>query len=529
MFPVSEVQQGLELLLQPEPLLWLAIGLILGFIAGALPAFDSANAAALLLSFSIVLRTETALIMMAAVYVGAQVAGAVPAVLLNVPGTAGAAATALDGYPMAQQGKGGLAIGVARAASTVGGIIGGFAVLMAMPPMSRLALNFGSPEMFVVAVFGLTIIGSVTGKSLARGLLSGFMGLLIASMAASPATGQARLSFGFLELYEDVPFVPVVIGVFGMAQMLVFAAEREAALVQGATAPQDAEADSVAGRLALLGRYGRRTMRRIRYDLVEGFEGAKITVRSPGNTIRSSIIGTLVGVVPGMGTSIGNFISYAEARRVSKDPQSFGKGNPQGVIASEATDNAVAAGSLVPTLALGIPGSATAAIMLAALYLHGVQPGPRVMQQNSAEAYAVVISVIIASALILPIGIVLAAPMIRVVQVPKYYLIPLVMVIAMVGALALRGSLFDVGLMMLFGAIGFVMRQADVPVVPMVLGLILGPIAESNLVRALALGRGDLSILWASTTSKVLIALTIIVVAYTAFQEVRSRQRMKQL
>jgi putative tricarboxylic transport membrane protein len=521
MFPVAEFQAGLELLMKPEPLLWLFVGLTIGFVAGALPAFDSANAAALLLGFSIVLPTETALIMMAAVYVGAQVSGAVPAVLLNVPGTAGAAATALDGYPMAQQGKGGLAIGIARGASTVGGVVGGVAVLMMMPPMSRLALNFGSPEMFVVAIFGLTIIGSVTGKSLARGLLSGFMGLLISAMAASPATGQARLSFGFLELYEDVPFVPVVIGVFGMSQMLVFAAERQAELIEGAKA--------VAARKRGIGHATKAVAKRVKADSLEGVEGVMITVRSPVNTFRSAIIGTVVGVVPGMGTSIGNFISYAEAKRASKDPDSFGKGNPDGVIASEATDNAVAAGSLVPTLALGIPGSATAAIMLAALYLHGVQPGPRVMQQNSAEAYAVIISVIIASILILPIGILLAAPMIRVVEVPKEYLIPLIMVIAMVGALALRGSMFDVGLMMLFGVIGFIMRQADIPVVPLVLGLILGPIAESNLVRALALGRGELSILWQSTTSKVLIGFTVVVVVYTAFQEVRSRRRVKTL
>ena len=527
MLPISEIQQGLELLLQPQPLLWLVVGLILGFIAGALPAFDSANAAALLLSFSILLSTETALILMAAVYVGAQVAGAVPAILLNVPGTAGAAATALDGYPLARQGKGGLAIGAARMASTVGGVVGAGFVLLAMPPMTRLALNFGSPEMFVVAVFGLTIIGSVTGKSLVRGLLSGFMGLLIASMAASPATGQARLTFGYLELYEDVPFVPVVIGVFGMAQMLVFAAEREAKLVQADTG--EAPAADVGGKVGLLVRATKRVGTRIGSDVAEGWEGIKLACRYPVNLGRSSLIGTVVGTIPGMGTSIGNFISYAEARRTSKHPETFGKGNPEGVIASEATDNAVAAGSLVPTLALGIPGSATAAIMLAALYLHGVQPGPRVMTQNVGEAYAVILSVILAALLILPIGVLLAAPMIRVVQVPRQYLIPLIMVIAMVGALALRGAMFDVGLMMLFGVVGFLMRQADIPVVPLVLGLILGPIAEANLVRAIALGRGELNILWASTTSRVLIALTVLVVVYTAVQEFRSRQRIKQL
>lgn len=505
------IVEGARLLLQPEPMLYMVVGLIIGFLVGVLPGFDAANGAALLLAFSIALSTESALILMATIYVGAQVAGAIPAILMNVPGTGGAAATALDGYPMARQGKGTLAIAVGRAASSMGGVLAAVVVIFLIAPISSVALKFQSPETFLVAVVGIMVIGTVSDGAPIKGLLSGFMGLLISSMSASVESGSPRFNFGFLELYSEVPFVPVTIGVFGISQMLVFAAESR----HGSTiVPFRPDGDTALARF----RNG------FRREVLDTREGIRITVRRPLNVLRSSSIGLLIGSIPGLGPAVGNFVSYGEAKRASKEPERFGKGHPDGIIASEACDNAVAAGTLIPTLTLGIPGSATAAIMLAALYLHGVQPGPRVMETHGPEVFAVLIAVALASVLLLPLGFILAAPLVYVTRMPSQYLIPGVLVISMVGAFALRSSVFDMGLMLIFGLLGFVMRLTGYPVVPLVLGVILGPIMEANLMRALQLSRNSPLIFLESWPSRVLVVMIASLFLWTIYTAITGRQ-----
>lgn len=509
---------GLELLMHWEPILFLFVGLVIGFFVGALPGFDSANAVALLLPFSIALSTESALILMATVFVGSQVAGAIPAILLNVPGTAGAAATALDGYPLNQQGKGTLAIGIGRAASTAGALVGGLIVLALVGPFSTMALTFQSPETFLVALFGLLVIGSVSGADWLKGLLAGFAGVLIALMSASVETAVPRMTFGYPELYGDVPFVPAVVGLFGVAQMLVFLAERRTDMIA------DTSPVVPRGASALVSRAGQ-TVRR---DIREAIEGVRIAAGRPFNILRSALIGVFIGCVPGVGTSVANFVSYGEARRASKHPESFGQGNPDGVIAAEACDNAACCGTMVPTLTLGIPGSSTAAIMLAALYLHGIQPGPRVMVTHQAEAYAVLIAIVVAGVFLLPIGIVLSAPLIWISRVPDRYLVPGVLMICLVGSFALRNSVFDMGLMIIFGGLGFAMRMGGVPVIPMVLGLILGPIAESNFMRSLRLSRNDPMIFAESWTSRVLLLMIVLLVTWNLYASLRGRTERRR-
>lgn len=512
--------QGFELLLHTEPLIFLFVGLVIGFIVGALPGFDSANAAALLLPFSIALNTESALILMATVFIGSQVAGAIPAILLNVPGTAGAAATALDGYPMKMQGKGTLAIGIGRAASTMGGLFGGLVVLGLVGPFSAIALTFQSPETFLVALFGLLVIGSVSGADPLKGVLVGFVGVLISVMAASVETAVPRMTFGFPELYGEVPFVPAVVGLFGVAQMLIFVSEGRTML------KKDKTSEGERGKRNLL----QAAIATLRRDVREAIEGMKIALASPFNMLRSAMIGVGIGFIPGVGTSVANFVSYGEARRSAKDPDSFGKGNPDGVIAAESCDNAAACGTLVPTLTLGIPGSSTAAIMLAALYLHGVQPGPRVMVTHEAEAYSVLIAVVIAGLLLLPMSIILSAPLIWISRVPDRYLVPGVLMICMVGSFALRNSVFDMGIMVIFGFVGFVMRMNHYPVIPMVLGLILGPIAEANFMRSLQLSHNSPVIFVESWTSRFLVFLVLLLIFWNirnAYRARKAKQRSK--
>lgn len=490
---------GLQLLLTPQPLFWMAFGVIVGFVIGVLPGFSGSNATALALPFSIALRPENALILMASIYAGSAFGGSLPGILMNVPGTPESVAATLDGYPMALQGKARLAIGVSRMASVCGGVLSAVTVLVIIGPMSQLSLKFGPRELVVVALFGLIVIGTLLGDDRRKGLIAALLGLLIAAMSASPLTAQPRFTMGFLQLYDNVPFVPAVIGVFALTQMFVIARRTkltdEAAMGSG-------EAVSLKGN-------------GIRAAMRDVGNGVGTTLGKPWLVLRSSIIGMIIGIIPGTGTTVGNFVSYADARRRSKHPESFGKGNPEGIIAGEACDNAVTSATLVPTLTLGIPGSGTAAVMLASLYLHGIQPGPEVMQNQGPQVYAVLFSILGASLLIFPFGVIFATPLTQITRIPPAILVPFVLLLSAVGVYAIRNSFFDVGLAFVFGLLGLIMRQFGYPVVPLIMGLILGPILEKNLMLAIALGRGELSYFFGSVTVNVLWALLAVLIGYT--------------
>lgn len=507
---MQDILGGLQVLMDYEMLLYLCGGLVVGFVVGVLPGFDSANAAALFLPFSIGLPTETALILMGGIYAGASFAGCIPAILLNIPGTAGAAATTLDGFPMGQAGHGALAIGIGRMASTVGGTTAAIVVLLIIGPMSRFALNFRSPDMFMIAMIGLIIIGTVTGRDTLKGIISALLGLLIAAMSASPATGQPRFTAGFNEIFEQVPFVPIVIGMFAFSQVFIFAKE----------------ATEKRLRPTKQRRTGWASLRPdwLLRELKEAIEGVRITLRHKRLMARSALVGLGIGIIPGLGPAVGNFVSYGLAKRGSPHPEKFGTGIPEGIIASEGCDNAVAVSTMVPTLALGIPGSGMAAVMLAAIYLHGVQPGPRLLTTHSDEMYAFLLGLLLVSMLILPLGILLASPLTAVVRLRTEVLLPGILLISIVGAYALRSSLFDVGITMVFGILGFAMRQSGYPVVPLVLGVILGPIAEWNFMRSLRLSNGTFEIFFRSNTTRLLWAVFALVVFSSVRQMLAQRR-----
>lgn len=498
---LTGIAGGLGLLITVQALSVLVVGVTAGFVVGVLPGFSGGNAAALALPFALVLPAESAVILIAAIYSGASFAGAVPAILMNIPGTAGAAATALDGYPLALQGKAQLAIGVARVSSTFGGAFSVVVILAAIGPMAVLARQFGSRELFIVALFGLVVISSVIGQNVRKGVFAAFLGLLVGAMSASPQTGQPRFTLGYIELYETVPFVPAIVGLFALTQMMVLSQRSNSR--DGFTLTEVPQEDSK--------------------SWVLFNESVKACFRRPAILVRSSAIGLGLGAIPGVGTAAANFISYADAKRRSKDPSKFGSGTLDGVIASEACDNAVASGTLVPTLALGIPGSGTAAVMLAALFLNGIQPGPRVLITHQAEVYAILLGMGLASLLLLPLGIILSAPLQAIMRVQLPILIPLITVLSLLGVFAVRNSMFDVGLTLVFGVLGFLLVSHDYPVVPLILALILGPIAEDNFLRAWQIANGDWAYFFQSSIANVLWALIFLTVALAIRRKLKLR------
>lgn len=502
---MAGVLEGLQLLSDPTSWAVLLCGLLLGFIIGLLPGFNASTGAALVLAFSLKLETGDALLLMAALYAGDTFSGAVPAILMNVPGTTGAAATALDGYPMAQAGEPGRAIGLARMASVFGGLLATGVVIIIIGPVAGVALLFGARELFVIAILGLLVIGTVIGGSVIKGVLAGATGMLVATVGSDPITAAPRMTLGMLELYDGIPVLTVIVGVFAVTQMLKIA-RFESLMPIDAHAIHDGTAEDVVG-TTRVARFNAAAKR----DLHEVADGVKETTRHPLVIARSTLIGGAIGIIPGTGTAVANFISYGVAKRMSKRPELFGKGSPEGIIASEAADNAVTAGTLVPTFALGIPGSGTAAVMLAALYLHGVTPGPQVMVTNRPEVYLVLLGLFFASLLILPFGVLLATPMTYITRLKPGLLAPPVLVLCLVGAMAVRNTQFDVGLVVFFGLIGALMTFAGYSVVPLVLGVILGPLAEENFSRALLLGDGELIYFFQSPAAIILWSVFVVV------------------
>lgn len=498
---MDQILPGLELLFQPISLLWLVIGLVLGFVVGILPGLSSSNTTALLLPLVVMLPTEAGLILIVSIYAGAQFGGAVPGILLNLPGEAGAAVTAIDGYPMTKQGRAGEAIGIARMASAFGGVVAGIVVLLLLAPIGALALSFGAREMTIVVIMGLLVCSALIGKSIRKGLLSGLLGLVLATIGAAPATGQARFTGGLFELYDGVSFIAVLIGLFAVSEILVIVRDRD--LAKPPMPP----------RLSF------------REELVGVVKGVGQTFRHWGIAIQSTFVGLVFGIIPGGGTAVSNFLSYSLAKRRSKTPEKFGKGFPGGVVASEATDNAVTSAAMAPTLTLGIPGSATGAVVLAALYVQGIQPGPQIMETHGPEAYAVILALILASLLIVPLGVLLATPLTWVIRVPVAYLTPIVLMICLAGSFAEAKLLFDIGIVLLFGIIGYAFRVADYPVIPVVLGLVLGPLLERNLLRALTLGDYSIGYFFGSPVAIVLWCLLLVLGAYLFWRPRRSRSK----
>jgi putative tricarboxylic transport membrane protein len=459
MFESEIIQSALKILFSPTVLAFLILGFSIGFIVGAVPGFNDANLMAIMLPFTLLLKPEVAVIAMMAIYGAAQAAGSIPAILMNIPGTPGNAATTIEGYALAKQGKAGFALGLSFGASAVGAMIGAILAFGLAPVLGLFALEFGASEMFLLAVLGLTVVSSLSGGNMAKGLLVAGFGVLLSLIGADSMAGFPRGTYSIHYLYDGLPLIPVLLGLFAIPELV-----------------QMIRRSSIADQS--LGRAG----------WSEIWKGAKTGLgltRTQGvNLGRSSVLGYFIGVIPGAGATIGSFLAYGQARQWSRKKEQFGKGSEEGLVATDSANNATAAGALVPTLTLGLPGSASTLIMLACLYLHGVRPGPTFFNEFKVEAYAILLSLFLLPFLLLSLGFVFAKYAQRVVFIPSAFLIPIVTVLVFIGAYAWRFHEFDIVLMLIFGAIGLLMKNGGYPIPAFLLAIILGPMVESEFLRA---------------------------------------------
>lgn len=472
----------LENLISINTFIALAIGIVGGMVVGALPGLSATMGVALLIPMTYGMDPAAALIMLCAVYTSAVYGGSITAILIHTPGTPNSAATAIDGYELTLQGKGLKAIGVSTISSTIGGVVSALALLLIAPPLSRIALNFSAPEYFLLAIFGLTIIGSVSSDSMLKGLTVATLGLLFATIGLS-LTGYPRFTFGSLYLRSGIPLIPALIGLFSMSQVLLEVSKRHQA-----GKPKD-KIGEVKGSF---------------WPTKKEFKQISPTI------IRSTIIGIFTGILPGAGGDIASWIGYNEAKRFSKHKEEFGKGSIEGVAGPEAANNAVTGGALIPTLTLGIPGSATAAVLLGGLTIQGLVPGYGLFSRYADITYTIMYGFLAANILMGIAGYFIAKQVVKVTRIPTGVLMPLITVFSVVGSYSINNNMSDVYVMIVFGILGYFMQKRGFPTAPVVLSLILGPLAEKNLALSLEMAKVHWSIYFLSRPICVILLILII-------------------
>jgi putative tricarboxylic transport membrane protein len=463
----------------PSILFMICVGTTAGIVIGALPGLTATMGVALLVPLTFGRPPLESLSMLMGIYCGAMYGGAISAILIRTPGTPAAAATVLEGYPMAKRGEAGRAMAMALFASFFGGIVGALIMTFASPFISSVALEFGPVEYFGLAIFGLSVIISISGRSLIKGMMSAFFGLLIASIGFDPISGFPRFTFGMVEMMEGPPFIPTLIGLFAVSE--VFNEVQKSGGVQQIKARLDQYLPS---------------WKDIKYCFKE--------------LCRSSIIGTVIGAIPGAGGDIAAFISYGEAKRASKHPERYGKGEIEGLAASECANNSCSGGAMIPLLSLGVPGDAVTAVLLGAFVIQGLQPGPMLYKEHIDIVYQIFASMMLAQFAMQFIGMAGIQLFARVIMVDRAILTPAIFVLSTVGAYAMRSNVFDVYTTLAFGLLGYVMMRYDYPLSPILLALILGPMAEANLRRAMVISGGDPSILVSRPIAVGLMALAVL-------------------
>jgi putative tricarboxylic transport membrane protein len=458
-------------------LLWIVLGLIAGVIVGALPGLNPSTGVAIMLPFTYEMSVSIALLFLCALYCGAVYGGSISAILIGVPGTTSSAVTIWDGHKMQQKGEGGKALGIATIASMLGGVFGSICLIVFTTPLAKVALAFGAPEYFAVSFFGLSVVARLAGDNIAKSFLSMFIGLLIATVGADPFWAVPRFTFGVEELTSGIEFMPVLIGAFAISQVMSIVTE---------------------------GNYNNQYMTHIpkMRDMLPKWGEFKSWLWT---ILRSSIIGTFIGVLPGAGATIASFVAYNEGKHFSKHPELYGTGHPEAVAACEAGNNSAAPGALVPLLALGIPGSGTAALLLTAFILHGLRPGPMLFSSQPDLVNNVYGGILIANALIFVVGFLGIAFWARVVNIPNNLLAIMVLILGMMGTYSVNYSMLSVLIMIFSGILGVGMKSLDIPIAPMTLGIVLGFLIEANLRRSLVMSGGNLFIFFQRPISLVLI------------------------
>jgi putative tricarboxylic transport membrane protein len=449
----------------------------LGIIVGMLPGLTATMGVALMTTLTFHMDPNSAVMILICMYVGAIYGGSRSAILLNIPGTPANAATAVDGFPLAKQGKAGRAIGIATTGSFLGSAIGLIMLSFFTPIIGDFALNFKSFELFWLATFGIVICGNLTApKDPLKGWIAGFLGLFVATIGMESNHAYARFSYGSVDISGGIDLIPAMVGAFGLAEIITVMKQEKFVMVK-------TKLDRVIPRLSDIKKYWK-------------------------TIIRSGIVGTFIGAVPGVGEDIAAWASYDLAKRSSKEADLFGKGSIEGLIASETGNNSAVAGAMIPVLALAIPGSAPAAVLLAAMVIHGVRPGPLIMIENPSFVYQVVAMVLLATTAMLILGLSMVRPLIKILSVPRQKLMPVIFVLCVIGSYAIHARLFDVGVMIAFGIFGYFMKEMEYPLAPLVLGIILGKILDKNLIRALVISEGNIPDFFASPISIIIATIT---------------------
>jgi putative tricarboxylic transport membrane protein len=474
-------------------------GVIWGILGGALPGISPSIAMALLLPFTYSMEPVTAIVLLAAVYVGAEYGGSIPAILIRTPGTNAAAATAIDGYEMKKQGLAGEALGISLVSGVIGGLIGWFFLVVLTKPLANVALLFTPPAYFALGVLGLSVIASLSSGSLIKGLMAGIVGLMIATIGTDPLSGVNRFTFGSPELLAGIPFILVMVGVFAVSELLEQAGKRGWARATDEEAQTRIKLPSWA------------MMKRLRRPQMIG-----------------SGIGLFEGCMPGAGGSIAAFMSYNEARRWSKTPEEFGKGSPEAIAAPESANNTVAGTALVPMLSFGIPGSNSTAILLGGLLIHGLRPGPLLFEQNPDFIYGLFGGLLVANISLFFVGILILSPAIWLVNRPKPYLMAAIYALIFSGIYSIHHSLFDLYIVLLAGGVGYLMRLMGFPFLPLVLGLVLGYLIESNYRRSLLLTNGDHSVFINDPVSLGLLITALVFVVGSAARDYQTARKKRQ-
>ena len=457
---IEALQAMGSVFLDPYLIFLIFVTTIIGVVIGVLPGLGATTGAALLLPFTLTMEPVNAIAVLATIYVSATFAGSITAILINTPGTAAAAATTFDGYPLAQRGEAGRALGVAVGSSTLGGVFSVVVLCFAAPLLARVAYEFRPPEYFALTLFGLSMLATISAGGTVRNLIGGIFGVWLATIGAEPTTGIERFMFGNYELYEGLAFVPVFIGLFAMSELLVQSKRVTTAI------------DAI-------------KMKAVQLPTREDYKRIWKTVA------RSCGIGTFIGVLPAEGATVASMIGYAEARRWSKNKEEFGKGAIEGIAGAEAANNAATGGAMVPTMVLGIPGSGTTAVILVGLLVHGLRPGPYLFTEQVDKVYQIFGAMMLANLMFMAMGLYAAKVFARISLVPLQMLWPIVFALAAIGAYALNSSLLDVWIALIFGVIGFFARRHGFAVAPIAVGLILGEMVETNLQNSLKMFEGE--------------------------------------
>ncbi len=470
----------------------LLIGVVVGTVVGAIPGMTTPMAVALALPFTFTLSPVTGILLLLGVYKGGIYGGSITAILINTPGTPAASCTVLDGYPLAKKGEARRALDVALYSSCIADFISNIALILFAGVLASFALKFGSPELFTLIVFSLTIIAGVSGQQLLKGFGSAALGLLLATVGLDLIYGTNRFVFGQVNLMSGLTFIPVLIGLFALPEIINF-------FISERTTAAKSQLAGVGATLK---------------DIKRCFK----------TILRGSVIGVVLGAIPGIGGAPAAFMSYSESRRTSNKPESFGSGNIEGVAAAESGNNGVAGATMIPLLALGIPGDVITAIILGAFMIHGLRPGPLMFQDNLSLIYALFMGIMLSSFYLLIVGKLSIKAISRIADIPRERLFPIVLVLCVFGAYAVNNTVFDVGIMFIMGAVGFVMLKLGIPAAPFLIAFILGPLLEDNFRQSLLISKGSYGVFVSSGICLFFWALTIFSVGFLIWQHTKTKR-----